>query len=190
MKILIADDLPVNIAAAKEAAAKLAGEHTILYAASAEEAIRAINTAFEAGDFFDLVITDLKMEELESGLDVVETAFFCLTTSYVVTGQDPTTGSHGHGATTTVRPMNVAITGKKREVNVWDQIFQIVFSDHSQNHTRMALDRYRRFGKRITDQNSVEAYLSSFGRQKKHTCAYTENSRPFCAICGHMLGGF
>lgn len=70
-KIAIVDDAPANINAAREAFKDLSGIEFTYYH-SAEEIISIIS---ENPDAFDLIITDMKMEEDDSGLLVVKKGF-------------------------------------------------------------------------------------------------------------------
>ncbi len=162
MKILIVDDRRTNIEAARVAAKEFAGEHTFEYALSEIEATRAIHMAFESGEPFDLVISDLEMERSESGLVVAEEAFACLAMPYIATGKPATDGSHGHGPSTTIRPLGRTLGGTKDDSKIWQQVLEIVLGDYAQSQTVSALSRYRRFVGRRLDDRLIQTYRSMF----------------------------
>jgi len=131
-KILVADDRAENIAAAKEYLGKhCPKEITIEYASSAAEAMHKIKAAFAEGDRFKLVVSDLEMEEPESGHKVVRCAIEHLALGFIATGRVATAEQEadGHGSQVSVVPSESgAIKGTKDKPETWGKIFSAAYA--------------------------------------------------------------
>ena len=142
MKVLVVDDRKENIEAAKIAFSDL--NLNVVYASSAKEAMGII----EEKAFFDLVISDLEMEEKESGKDVVKRGWEYLTPSFIATGRKyESERTDNHGADTFIPKIGIVI-GKKNNPMVWRNIYKKIV-DHidgkSFKEIRESLDNYRKF---------------------------------------------
>ena len=117
-RILIVDDTPENISAAKESFATYDGIKTD-YLTSEKEAVSRIGSTNEP---YDLVITDLEMEEKDSGMRVVRSALEKGAYALIATGFNYDNPQGGHGPQTSVIPTKETLKGKKSESFIWDAI--------------------------------------------------------------------
>lgn len=126
MKFLIVDNKAANISAAQIAIASL-GSHDVIYATGAKEAIGIIERTYEKDAiFFDIVITDLEMEERESGLNVFAKSAEYLAFPLIATGRAK--GGQNHGPSVRIEPIGEVVYGEKSEPYVWQQILQKIES--------------------------------------------------------------
>lgn len=146
MKFLIVDDEAENISAIQIAIALL-GSHDVIYATGAKEAIGIIEHTYKKDTiFFDIVITDLEMEERESGLNVFAKSAEYLAFPFIVTGR--TKGGQNHGPSVRIEPIGEVISGKKSEPHVWQHILQKIesfFATPPNDATWESLKNYRDF---------------------------------------------
>jgi len=150
MKILIVDDKLENINAAKVAVAKI-GLSNATYASSAKEAMEMIVTTYEINKaFFNLVISDLEMEEKESGMRVMIKSSEYLALTFIVTERD----GEGHGMNTRIEPIRGSIRGKKNNPTVWQEIFQIIEKACTEEPYKQILESLQGYQKFVTRPSS------------------------------------
>lgn len=118
-RVLIADDLVENLRAAKEYVSGLGIKAG--FAGSGKEAKEMIEKAYESGEKYDLVLSDLEMEEEESGLEVLEEGYRSLAIGFIVTGRNYDRTDH-HGPYTRIEPGLGSVMGKKEKPEVWEAI--------------------------------------------------------------------
>jgi CheY-like chemotaxis protein len=140
MKLLIVDDKKENIKAAVQFFEKIGGLH-VDYAYSASEAIKIIKKKYPS-DRYDIVITDLEMEEQHSGMNVAREALAHQTFCVIATGKSAT----GHGDNITVKPGNNPFPGLKSDVSVWEKIYASALEQYRAHDTlRAAFNRYLQY---------------------------------------------
>ena len=118
-RIVIVDDTPADIDAAKKAAENLPGIKFIFCQSAAE----VLSLILEDADSIDLIITDLDMEESQSGLEVVETGFN--NNIFVVVAS----GGFQHRDMSQVRlasGIESQVEGDKSESDTWVSIFNAI----------------------------------------------------------------
>jgi CheY-like chemotaxis protein len=122
-RVLVVDDALENIVAAKRYFDKLGIE--VDYAFSAEEAKQRIQESFISKEKYSLVITDLEMEEKNSGIEVGKCAYNHLIIPLIATGRNyDALDNAAHGPSTTVLPFDLTIKGRKNREEIWEKIFE------------------------------------------------------------------
>lgn len=162
MKILVVDDKKENLDAAREGAAEVLyySEHTFEYASSEKEAIRAINMAFESDEPFQIVITDLEMEDPNSGLKVAEETFACLAIPYIATGKTGY-GEGAHALETLIKPINYLKNTSKKYRQTWFCVFQRILFDYNNDQTEL-VSAFGRWGRYRLDKEFVNGLMEKF----------------------------
>jgi CheY-like chemotaxis protein len=152
MKILIVDDKKENITAAKVAAEKF-GLCDVTYASSAKEVMEIIVTVYETEKtFFDLVISDLEMEEEESGMMVMIKSDEYLALAIIVTGREK--GGHGHGPSTKIQPTGRVVDGRKDDCCVWEKVFHEIEKTCTEEPYKQILESLQSYKKFVTRPSS------------------------------------
>jgi DNA-binding NarL/FixJ family response regulator len=114
-RILIADDTPANLEAARAVASAIP-EISFAFAASAAEALKTLQ---EKPDDIGLVLTDLQMETPNAGVEVFERAMGFGIPAAVVTSFD----HHGPWVRVASPAMNQeALAGEKNNPEVWSAL--------------------------------------------------------------------
>lgn len=140
-KILVVDDKMENLGAAKEYFESLEryGIKTD-YASSAEQAKEKIQQAYKDKEKYSVIISDLVMEEPDSGLQVIREGFKHQTYGFIATGRN-----HGHhGPFTYILPVDYNVNGGKEKPEVWQKVFEKVLEHLAEEAKPViaALERY------------------------------------------------
>ncbi|MEM4755775.1 MAG: response regulator [Candidatus Woesearchaeota archaeon] len=145
--LLVVDDTPANLDAARTAFQKYNALVNVDYASSAQEALQKIQAAKVQGKKYDLVISDLSMETPLAGLDVIKAALLSFSYATIATGANYDKPCHGyHGPTTTVRPLGVSFPEKKDTSETWDFVLEKsleYLTYYKQTPEFAALNRYQ-----------------------------------------------
>ena len=155
IKILIVDDKPENIDAAKKyfSSTNIQAD----YANSAKEATAILK---ENKTQYDLIITDLEMETPTSGLDVIREGLRQYTLGAIATGQDAT--SKHHGANVTIKPDGGTINGKKNNPEIWEYIYEKSLNTIlKEPHIQRSLNRHKKYVGKM-DENQINIFLSIY----------------------------
>jgi len=141
-RILVADDTPENINAARMVAEQLwqLEEIRVDFFSSGEEILQEIEHPRSA---YNLVLTDLVMEHDKAGLDVLEAAWKNFVPTVIITG-----GGFSHdmehvrvaGTVNDARPVG----GTKNDAHVWETVLWLIVREAPQGLWG-ALERRRRF---------------------------------------------
>lgn len=122
-RILVVDDTSENLETAKKYFSSL--EIEVDYASSAREAKEKISESFNSGKKYSLVITDLEMEEKNSGIEVGKCAYNHLIIPFIATGRNyDVSDDPAHGPNTHVLPLNLTIRGRKNREEIWEKMFE------------------------------------------------------------------
>lgn len=118
-KILVVDDTPENLQAAKQYFNSLDIETQ--YALSSQESIEMIQKAYAKNHKYDLVLTDLEMETKNSGVEVVKKALETIAYATLVTGRNYNVPDNAsHGPNTVVLPIGESMNGRKSKPEIWE----------------------------------------------------------------------
>lgn len=156
-RILIVDDTKENIDAAKECFSKYK-EVNFDYATSAKEAKEKIVSAYK-NQKYDVVMTDMQMEQKDSGLEVVKESFKHQTIAAIITGQNyENLENNHHGPNTRMQIMDTttSVIGKKEKPEVWEYLFEKVI-DYLATKPMIinSLNRSYKFTNKPIDDNLV-----------------------------------
>jgi len=152
-KMLVVDDMQGNLEAAKKYFKTLPLE--IHYASSGKEAMKKIKEAYNLGEKYDVVMTDLEMEAKDEGIRVARKALETLAYTALVTGRNydkPDTASHGPN--TLVIPPKEHINGRKNNPDVWEFALKefLEYSDSKEiQKIYESAKRYHKFLKKAPD---------------------------------------
>lgn len=116
-------------------------------ATSAEQAKEKIKQEYEKGQKYDLILSDLEMEQPKSGLEVVKEGLKHFADSFIVTGRNYDAPSHGHGPNTTIMPADKSIEGRKDQEQVWDALLHkaVEYMEGPGKSIRLALKKYGKY---------------------------------------------
>ena len=89
------------------------------FAGSEKQAIEKLEENARKNSYYDLVLSDMQMEDKKSGLNVARCGFKNLAFSFIVT-----TGCGHNGRTTEIEPRVGTISGAKSEDGVWEQVLE------------------------------------------------------------------
>ncbi|MBN2459944.1 hypothetical protein JXB28_06690 [Candidatus Woesearchaeota archaeon] len=163
-RILVVDDKPENIAAAKQYFGALEQYGVkVEYAQSAKQAEEMIKSAFQAKDKYSIVLSDLEMESPKCGLDVIRQAIEYLAQGFIVSGFDGS--STGHGMYTKIYPKKVLpsyIEGTKQKAWVWEKAFEAVIK-HIATEGKALFDSTERFYRLLKKEVTLTDYLVTSG---------------------------
>ncbi|MBU0666924.1 MAG: hypothetical protein ABIC91_08585 [Nanoarchaeota archaeon] len=157
-KLLIADDLPENINAAKEYFQGVDGLE-VDYCDSGSLAIEKIQSKARVGEQYNFIMSDMEMESPESGLSVIREGFRNYTIGVIVTGRNYNqSDTAAHGPSTTILPTVKSVNGRKNKPEVWQQLFEKSI-DHYEKQAplRGALERSKKYsGESVNFRHRLE----------------------------------
>ena len=156
-KILVADDRIENIRAAETyfKTQKMLTEH----ASSAHEAIEKIEESYLEKPY-DIVLTDLQMEDEYSGALVAWIGYKHQAYSLIVTGKD-ILESNGHGNTTSILPLMKYVKGMKSDSAVWGEVWRNVMQHlDTQGVLYNSLKQVRNYVRTPLDSNAEICMLA------------------------------
>ncbi|MEI6553271.1 MAG: hypothetical protein WCO09_01770 [bacterium] len=149
--IAIIDDNPENLKAATTAVAEIFLGIKVSTFNSATEFLAEVG---EEKPPFDLVITDMKMEEPRSGKKVAYQSWLWGIPTVIVSG------GKDHGTDKVwIGYQPKAFIGSKEEVNTWKKILEFIFSEHFSNAVLIMIRRGK-LSKPDTDLAEVGALAS------------------------------
>lgn len=157
-KILLVDDTPENISAAKKYFANQGVD--VHYESSAQSAIDQLRT-----DSYDFILTDLEMETETSGYDVIAEGLRQYTNGVIVTGRnyDRSDGA-AHGPDTQILPIKQSVKVRKNDSRVWEQLFEKsleYMTDNDQRRLQDSMNRLEKFGVGM-DEILISLKLSTY----------------------------
>jgi CheY-like chemotaxis protein len=166
-RILVVDDTPENLVAAKNYFENL--DVKVDYATNGVSAIEKITQSYEEKDVYSLLLSDLQMEERNSGLDVVREGSKYLIPSFIVTGRNYDQPHNHHGPSTQIEPYLGSIAGKKEDENIWMQVLEKVVDNISEGEGTpfyKALSRYRSYIGGMSE-NIADLSMTRFNHLKR-----------------------
>ena len=186
-KILVVDDTLDNINAAKEYFSTT-GLH-VDYATSERSARELIRSEYLAGNGFDIVITDLEMEDKISGCHVLRDAYNYGADAIIATGRryDSTLEEgNNHGAATGFHSINSKKVGgfggifaRKSNPTVWGAIYDAALQvrEKDENGLRKKLDENARFNEEGI--GGIIGLVELLIYDRAYHLGWTENKIPF-----------
>ncbi|KYK27242.1 hypothetical protein AYK26_04235 [Euryarchaeota archaeon SM23-78] len=145
-KILVVDDTPKHVQTALSYLKQLE-QYSIQTegATSAKEAKEKIKESYAKDQKYDLVLSDLQMEQLESGLEVVREGLKHFADCFIVTGRCYK-DSH-HGPTTTLMPTQEVVSGRKDQEKVWEALLKkaVHYMEGKGKSIRLSLKKYGKY---------------------------------------------
>lgn len=159
-KILVVDDTPANISMAKQYFDNI--PLPIDYAFNTSEAIQKIKENYQE-DKYDLILTDLDMENKQSGFDIVREWFAHQSDTFIVTGMNyDKSHTEAHWPTTQVLWLKFSIKSKKDENWTWEKVLSAVVN-HIWSEGKKMHDSLSRYNNHIwkTNYELADTYISS-----------------------------
>lgn len=162
-RILVVDDTKENLEGAREYFNKL-NKLIVDYAHSSYEAIKKLR---DPKNEYSLIITDMEMEEKESGYDVIREGIINNTLGVIATGlnYDPHKNDR-HGPKTTFFPRKKIINGKKTNPEVWEKSIEHAIKYLDRYKLKKALDENRANNKK-TNPMYADLVVSLYKAEKK-----------------------
>lgn len=171
-RILIVDDSKENIEAAKKCFSKYNGIK-VDYAYGEWMAKEMIKMEYP-NDKYDLVLTDMQMEDKTSGLEVTKAAFSHQGIAGIVTGANydaPMDAPHGPNTQLYLLSYNNSVKGKKNSPEIWNELFEksVEYLSSNGKHLINSMKRYNKFVGKPSEKigESTNEFYKGLSKQEK-----------------------
>ena len=156
-KLLVVDDKEENLSSAKEYFGSLPIE--VDYCSSEKSAKEHIVKSATSNKSYDFIMTDLEMENKNSGLEVIREGLYNFMVGVIVTGKNYNRSfDDHHGPATHILPSSMidnhfSIPGKKDDPEVWKKSFAFALNYYeNEKRLRDSLSRFKQYHKNASDE--------------------------------------